>query len=724
MPELGSIASIIRAIISSLDFALKYIPWVTVKESPEQRERKRAERSLRYSRINLSDTTQSAKLEGVSEVALDTGSTFFAAFASHAIHKAVPVSRAGLKNKGRPSKLVPAKSVVDKATVGFHSSENYRVDFKGFRFSRSDTIDNIADELFNDLKRPSSGLKLNETTLVVSEIGCGKSTLLTNLLYRINAHQASQVSASLPQTQPIEVVLISFDSLRIPPNDQLESFMEGSVKPLIAKQIRDQTNLTGKDFDDILGNRKGANIVLIFDDLDAVYRTACRDLILSQDAVDTKQGLNEFFPFVHELVSLFAGGELSQYGLRCVFGLRHDTLKMLEASRGPTLGGTSLVENLRALYNLNDIGGAEVLEVIKRRLQLAYDIENDEKRKAIIQSRIERLEKSKGDFDFVSKVSVQGLRHTIYLLQQLDWAIRDDEAFERFFITRGFLYQFFLSGGYRHYSQINEGVTNIFLVNSSYRKENNPKLIDGKPAFSDRFLQNHKCTFFLKYLILCLISTRRTDHSDIVDLFSANGSYERELVELVLFSLCEVRHGRLIRPSIDFFENGALKMNGLAVTARGAHALKNEVFWSFQYLAMVVEDNWLEVPNSISGVFDNPMGVLHLGKSSQASFERRYTDYLYEKARTVPAFIVLLWAVFEAEKKQNRKVFESLVARGVEMPSFERVISRCREQLVEMLDEGRVKERAEILKKFDEWSGRKRRRELRAKIRADLKSCY
>jgi hypothetical protein len=722
--EPGSIAGMVRAGLSSIDFITKRFRKPNPQETQEQADQKRAQRSLRFSRINVSDTKHSAKLPGVSEAALDTQSTFFAAFGSHAIHRAVPVSRAGLVNKGRPARLVAPKSVVDRATVGFHASDQYRINFKGFRGESSETIDNIADVIFADLKRPSSGLKLNETTLVVSEIGCGKSTLLTNLLYRINAYQAAQISASLPQTQPIEVVLVSFDSLDLPENGETEKFMEDCVKPLIAKQITDQTNLTGNSFDEILGNRKGANVVLIFDDLDAVYRTFCRDLILSQDIVDTKQGMNEFFPFVHELVSLFAGGKLSQYGLRCVFGLRHDTLRMLEASRGPTLGSTSIIENLRALYNLNDIGGEEILDVVKLRLELAKSIERDEAKQSLLQRRIDSLETSKGDFDFVSKVSVQGLRHTIYLIQQLDWAIQDDHAFKRFFLSKGFLYQYFLSGGYRHYSQINEGVTNIFLVNTSYRKENNPKLVDGKPAFSEKFLQNHKPTYFLKYLMLCLIAKRRTDHGDIVELFSSNGSYERELVELVLFSLCEVRHGRLIRPTVDFSESGNLKMNGLAVTARGKHALTNEVFWSFQYLAMIVEDNWLELPISVSCIFDNPIGALHLGKSSQISFKRRYTDYLFEKAKTVPSFITLLEAIFEAEKKQNLSVFESLEARGVKPPSFHRVTTRCREELVEMMQEAGVSEQAEILMVFDEWSGRKKTKEIRKRARDDLKRCF
>ena len=140
-------------------------------------------------------------------------------------------------------------------------------------------------------------------------------------------------------------------------------------------------------------------------------------------------------------------------------------------------------------------------------------------KKGRIEQRIKELGDFAPDFDFVSQISVQGLRHTLNLIRQLDWSLDNNQSFRRFFGNHTLLTQLFLVEGYRHYSQINQGVTNIFLVNSSYRKENNPPLIDGQPAFSKRHLETYKQTYFLKYLVLSLIDLENTDQQDVASAF-------------------------------------------------------------------------------------------------------------------------------------------------------------------------------------------------------------
>ena len=703
------------------------------KEYLEARELGKQEaKKQNLSRILIQSERTSERLPGIADASLDSGSAFFAAFASHALHAAIPVSRAGLISKGRTSRIEPPRSTTDKATVNFHSCPDYRVQFSGLQIwgngirSLDDAkqIKDIADKVFRDLIRPYSGNRTNETTIITGGIGCGKSTILTNLLYTINIHQARQTERRTPQTLPVEVALISFDDLDFTKSLDTARFLDDLVKPRIIEQVNKQTNLEGRTFEDVFGQDRTQNVVLIFDDLDAVYRVCCRDLILTQDNVDTRQGVEQFFPFVYELFRAFSSGDFSQYGIRCVFAVRSDTLRMLKGSRGPIIGGTSIIGELRGIYNLGAISGIQLVELFKRRLSLAAFVEDDADRMAVVKQRMEELEDINPDIDFVSNLSVQGLRHTLNLIQHLDWCLESSQSFSRFFGKRTLLTQLFLVGGYRHYSQINQGVTNIFLVNSSYRKENNPPLIDGKPAFSDQYLKPHKQTYFLKYLILSLIKQSSTDRQDIVDVFSLQGAYETELIELVIFSLCEVAHGRLIRPSLDFPEDGQLKINGLSVTPRGKYFLDHDVFWSFSYLAMVSEDRWLEVPNKLHEHFDNPKGALFLGKVEDSEFGPLYSAFLKEKAESVPVFLHLLEEAFECEKAAYHATFRTLTGRKLKFPCFDNARTECRKQLVKLLDFFSQTEADRILAIYDHWNSPKMRRKVRRIASKSLIGCH
>ena len=136
---------------------------------------------------------------------------------------------------------------------------------------------------------------------------------------------------------------------------------------------------------------------------------------------------------------------------------------------------------------------------------------------------------------------------------------------------------------------------------------------------------------------------------------------------------------------MDFSEDGKLRINGLTVTLRGKYFLKHDLYWSFSYLAMVLEDHWLEIPNQLREHFDSPKGAMFLGKVADGDFERLYLDFLFEKAKSVPVFLQLLEAAFDSERSKNRALFKILLNRGLKFPSFERIRIRCREDLVQLL---------------------------------------
>lgn len=711
---------------STLKWLLRYVPfglkilWRKVAPlSPEKIEiedaRKREQKTLRFSRIKLPADSETERVSGSFKTAPKPDDiAVIAAFESHARHGARPVPRAGLTKRTVRKSIGPPNSY-DKAASAFHADQSYRLPFSGFSGDgQTVRVDDVADALFGDLTRTPSGSRANETTFVMSEIGCGKSTLLTHLTYKINLFQASQTQQRLAQTLANEVVLISFDDLNFKKMNDLTSFMSEEVEPLIVRETKQQTNLSGDSLAELFGGTRRENVILAFDDLDGVYRAACRDLILKPDTVDVKQAEEHFFPFVYRLMNDFITGNFSNYGLRCVFALRLDVFRMLQAARGPTLAGGSMTDNLRENYQLDDIGSDQIVELIKKRLSLATTVEQNKGRISTIQKRLAELESMKPDFEFVSQISVQGLRHTLLLIQELSWSISSDETFFRFFSNKYFLRLFFLTSGYKHFSQINHGVVNIFLINSSYRKENNPELIDGNPAFSEDYLKDHKQTYFLKYLVLLYIHKNNTDLSEIVSLFAGGGAYEKGLVELVVYSLCEVRHGRLVRPKVTFADDAepGIKFNGLKATPRAERLLNQSVFWSFAYLSVVVEDHWLQVPNLLAKYFRDPPGVAFLGEQMQSKMKRQFSDFLRRKAETVPVFLATLEAAAKREQQANRELFETLATCEVPMPQFAEIRMACRKELSEMLSEADLPDRDAILSVYDENTTKFRTKKL------------
>ena len=326
MESIPLIASLVGMVISLYQPCKDYFSPPSKEELEARNLKKKKAKQKKFSRISIRSEHKSERLPGIADASLDSGSAFFAAFASHALHAAIPVSRAGLIRKGKTPRLVPARSTTDRATVIFHSNSEYRVQFRGFRsLGNGARVDDVADEIFRDLIRPFSGDRSNEISIISSEIGCGKSTVLSNLLYRINFYQSSQTERRLPQTLPVEVALISFDELDLTRAIDTNRFMNDLVKPWILDQLKRQTNLAGRTFEEVLGQGRTQNVVLLFDDMDGVYRAFCRDFILTQDNIDSKQGSEFFFhlftSFLEHLPAVSFHNTESGVFSRCVWTL-------------------------------------------------------------------------------------------------------------------------------------------------------------------------------------------------------------------------------------------------------------------------------------------------------------------------------------------------------------------------------------------------------------------
>jgi len=255
-------------------------------------------------------------------------------------------------------------------------------------------------------------------------------------------------------------------------------------------------------------------------------------------------------------------------------------------------------------------------------------------------------------------------------------------------------------------------MTNIFLVNNGYRLNNNPKNEDGVELFSSRYLGHHVHTYWLKYMVLQMISRGGVDKREVLDIFCSGGSaqaFDEHIVKLVLFSLSEVAHGRLIRPKAVALAGGRVGSGGIETTKRAEYLLENGVFWKFPYLACVIEDEWLEWPHPWTGRFSRPLGFRFLEQDSDEEFDQSYRLFLQNKEALVMDFVDLLDAASSEEKRRFPFVYERLERRHVVFPDFDVIRSGIRSEIdKEFRLLGDDPERLQLLRSSLRWLRRQR----------------
>ena len=657
----------------------------------------------------------------------ETVSIFKAAFQSHAISAKSAVSHSGLpsrRGKKKAKRLFGTQNLHAKLTLNFHSKSKYIAPFRKSTPSSdiiSDENHKTSEYLFKRLAAPKN--KENSLFLITGEIGCGKSTLLSNVVFKIFEEQIAHKRGRPTGRLSTECAVIDFESIKMPGNLNFDDYLANHVEPFILQQVNDQTNLKGENWETILQASLSVNLVLAFDNMDAIYHKFCSSLLVDGNNIEEFKGLNTYFSLFYLLIEEFAIGKLSKYGIKCLFALRTDTLEVLENSHGPDHGGPQLIQSIENVISIREADSNYLRDVLERRLILARDCAKDNCRE-LFEQRIAKLKENNIDFSGILDVSVQGLRHTIKVISDLDPCIDNETIFERFFCEKQWLKMFFYVSGKEYYSQINQGITNIFLVNNRYRKSQNPETLEGERLFSDKQLRDHPHTYWLKYLILHLVDSVSTDKETIESLFSKTGAYDKNLVNLVLFSLSEVRHGRLVRPKLIISSAGKVNGMGLEVTNRGKRLFKGNYFWSFFYLSMVVEDAWIEIPNVLREDFQNPIGFGFLGAKNSKTFDDQFTKFMKEKIKNVFLFISILQESNALERKMHKNLFQTLIDKGVKFPNFNEIRQDCAEEVRNSIKQLSFSQQSSLTKVLNRSTNPFFRYLQKIKIRKAISPCY
>lgn len=577
-----------------------------------------------------------------------------------------------------------------------------------------ETIPELLLRLINEAANRALSLNTpNQRILIQGDIGCGKTTLITNIVETLEANLLKESVRRTSGKRTIDPILIDFEKIvpdlaTLSSPDTPESREELAIRTLVEENIKNivQQHLgtTGGSFEALINKvAYDAHIVLIFDNLDSLYQKYCKEIYCADNNEDSIELLRRFYPFLYLLFESFTSGPYGNLGLTTIFVARHDTADLLQAGLRQSTGEPFAWDSIDFRINVEN-STDNLYHVLTGRLNFLQSRLSGKNNINI--PRIDECQtilNSNQDFlESLNLLGVQGLRHLIATARPIAWTCLNPIVFNRFFgAQKGFELLHF-TGVKTHYSQISEGIANIFLVNKQYRTVH-PGSLEVRPDCKKSLLKDHLHTYWLKYLILSYICKRRGFVNEILEIFSRDHvirSYEPHIVRLVLMSLSEIAHGRLIRPDIRFREKGEISSGGIVCTKRGRHLLNENTFWSFKYLSSVIEDEWLEFPNIYVDRFSNPKSLKHWFYTDQEKFQNQEYNRIDQKIDQVFLFLNILEISLRYERKQYPFVFKQLNALEIPLPNFRKIRKDIRLQITQESSALSRKQRKLITKKL------------------------
>lgn len=626
---------------------------------------------------------------------------------------------------GKKSKKIRAKSTYNiqkelkqliKLENIFHNNKSYHEAFENLsintRIDGKFTPVNDKDKtnyLYNYILSIPNTRQENDNILITGDIGCGKSTFIANFAHKLinyNAEAKDQRPVNYMRKEPI---FIDAESLlnKVPLGSA--SNIYDTIISDIADKIKDQCEANGGTLEEVISSIPGQRIVLIFDNLDYIYHTFCY-LLYGDEFFNEEIVISEYFPLLFKLINDFTVGQFCDLGISCIYVARSDTADLISYGMGQKDNGDHLINHIDMLVEVKDVPVKSIENIIRKRFSLSNSmITNGHER---LKCNIDKYKNQSHCLETLSHLSTHGLRHVISLYGELSWSIFDDNAFERFFLNKTPALLYLYLGGKTNYTQISEGITNIFLVNNEYRKLHNHILANGKKQYSDNLLSDHMHTYWLKYYILLFIYQGNSTKPEITRVFTQSNNmpyaYEAGIVNLVLLSLSEFEHGRLIKPNIQARERGAVCSSGLECTEKGRYLIDKNIFFSFWYLAIVIEDEWLEFPAFCFKVFSDYGSFDFLFDTNQEDYEEKLNQMLIKKIPLVLKFIDILEYSHKYEKDKCKDVFSaSLKDIGIEEPDFISIRENIEIEISQYTNSFSDKEKAKLKNKRREYDDNK-----------------
>jgi len=605
-------------ILRSLDFSLKYIPFRVLGKWFIDKNRLT---DITFERIPIEKQKSAEKIKNSHTVA----------YLNQVIRSSSKISRTTKKHSIK-SKITKPTTLEEKTLYDFHTTDLTKLKYVGTYKEKKHngvieefTDDKIEDSLFNLIQRTNTNSE-NKIIYLQGNIGCGKSTILSTLLVKSTILRASQIREQPRNALKIDICIVSFENLIIPKNlkdsDELLSLIYDKIKSEILRQV----DVSGGDVIELIKNAANQRrFTIILDGLDFIYTAFCRLCF------DLESNLSIYHQTIYSLISDF-----------CIIAFRNETFEIIKNTSEELSGVHRIDIPEENIYSLHSIPKENLFEVFSRRAKYAANTGKSNLKISASKSTI---------FDEYYDIAIHGLRHIMDTWQKSFCTISLEKIEARLLYDEIFFKIFFLTSGINHYSQINHGLTNIFLINPNYRADS------GDITVTDA-IDMDKHNYWLKYFMLVYIVENNTDKSAVISLFTSKSTFSAGLIRIILMGFSDIEHGRVLKPNMGRFNGHTALIVGLEATARAKRSIHSGLFFSFEYLCCVVEDTYLRVPSSVIQHFKNPRSLDFFITEDDDQFKIGKFEYLKEKCISVITFIVILEEAYKIEKKKNPELFK------------------------------------------------------------------
>ena len=528
-------------------------------------------------------------------------------------------------------------------------------------------------------------------------IGSGKSTVAAIISAEIQRNLNKN-----PKRLPIKIVTFDFEQIVEELKADSSIIRHNTFLEFVYRKLKEQGHkATEATLVEHLNSSNKNKYIFVFDNLDIVYSEFCRYFVSEDDLKLIFFGQDNYLHCLTELIRAFTDLKTTSSPLApsAIFCLRGDTIELLQARFDklgyPMLGiGNDIIE-----LTDEEEQGTHFVNILKGRFKLTKDMLVSKSIPEEVRNNFKSVYKHyklqpDALVQFVD-LSVQGKRSATQAVTRCFRARYSSKKIAKALSDVNRVKTLALFNGYEEYAQDISNIANLFLVNSEYRIVSEKADLPHQIKLPGYF---HVHTYWLKYLVFAYIAFTNerdgsTDLTEAEQLFCEIGKFDTSLFRLVIYSLTEVRHGRLVRPKIS---NIAQRGRFINLTSRGKVFKENdfELIWSFPYLATILEDEWMELPKIIAEKRKN-FGSRALWDDSD------YVDYLIDKLWATIEYAVALEVTLEFEVANRPTLFAELAKSGFDQysfPEFERIRSNLIEHVrsaVSQLNNKKAIERTE-----------------------------
>lgn len=609
--------------------------------------------------------------------------------------------------------FVPFQSVnlddTEEISRFFHHHEGFYLQPKIVQGQFYDNPELSYDALYDRIIGSADTSNRNHLSFLIGGVGIGKTTFICNFICRNLSKLQSEGLI------PVKVNLDVSTAHTVPNRQEIIEVVKrgilaglkhnGGLKEQDIERIALDCKLL-KDADEttadanlahlvgLLRDRHQKRIFLIIDNIDFLYHMGDRGFFAEGgDSHPERTNVREAHAAIVEIIKMFwlqMDRLSSRLGLPILVACRQDTIAFL-LSQHHEVPLTDIDEKL---FSLAPPELHRARTVIEKRFdlmeRLISKIEKTAKRKefSVQAVRLRSLYGSRSRvgenlLDDLWHLSRKGLRDMINQISEYSWLEFLDG--EKANLNARFTQQYYPSmlaymlAGRRRYTQFSGNVPNLYLINAP-----SPSNEIGVPK---EFKEQHLYSLWLKRLILQYLESRdglNTNDRDIINMFCGKNrrGYSEPLVRYILSSLFEVPTSELIEVEVGAEGNAGVVgyIKQIDITKRGRFLL-NECADSFKYLQLAVDDWKILLPRPLLQYFDYVEPDYSYLVFGEADYGNSLDKVLQRKGRQTFLFAVLIEEVLLYERKTWPKVFERLVASGVDIHANITTTQRLRNEI-------------------------------------------